>query len=85
MLWHIFQFKLVVVVLLKIFNPFEGDLHVLSTGRATLCSQISYGFSFVDLGDASDGERPEYFFADHYQNFALIHSAAGRNKREGNL
>lgn len=85
MLGNIFEFEFVIVVLFEILDSVKGELHVLSSGCATLCSQISDGFSLVDFSDAFDGESPEYFFADHYQNFTFIHSTSVRNKRKGYL
>lgn len=68
-----------------VFDALKRDLNILRSSGSALGNQIGHYFSFIDFGDAFNGERPEYLFTDHHQNFAFIHAAGVGNEREGNL
>lgn len=82
---HIFQLILIHIILLIILNALKLYLHKLRTGRPTLRCKVSNHLPLIDLSDAFDGERPEYFLADHDKYLALVHAAGVGYEREGDL
>jgi hypothetical protein len=83
--WHIFEFKLILIILLEVLYALELHLHVLRSRGSALGGQVGQHFARVDLCDALDGEGPEYFLTDHHQDPAFVHLASVGDEGEWNL
>lgn len=82
---HIFQLILIEIILLVIFNAIELYLNKLRRSGPALCGEVGNHFSFIDLGNALDGERPKDLLTDHHKDLAFVHTARVGDEREGDF